>query len=113
MIGTTRCGLGRLLDGAPAPGRRIAVEFRSRYTAPVMLVVHEDGGVTAEEPGAPTDVRLWFDPPSLNLMLFGRLSKARAAARERRADERAEWSTADREAPLRSPAERARRRARP
>jgi uncharacterized protein (TIGR03083 family) len=79
MIGTTRCGLGRLLDGARAPERRIAVEFRSRYTAPVMLVV-QNGTVTAEEPGTDIDVHLWFDPPSLNLMLFGRMSRARALA---------------------------------
>jgi putative sterol carrier protein len=67
-----------LLDGGgPARERRIAVEFRSRHTAPVTLVLR-DGLVSAEEPGGPTDVRVSFDPATLNLMLFGRISRVRA-----------------------------------
>jgi hypothetical protein len=39
-----------------------------------------DGGrVTVELPGGPTDVRLHSDPVTLNLLLFGRLGRARAA----------------------------------
>jgi len=68
-----------LLDGSPPPReRRIAVEFRSAHTTPVTLVLRA-GRVTAEEPGGDTDVRLRFDPATLNLMMFGRVSRARAA----------------------------------
>lgn len=79
LVGVTDYGYGRLLDGhGPAPRGRVAVEFRSPYTTPVTMAV-TDGFVTVEKPGGPTDVRLSFDPTALNLMLFGRISKARAA----------------------------------
>jgi hypothetical protein len=60
----------------------------------------------------------WLVARSWRRRARGQLTwKGRALAQprvgERRADEQAEWSTADREAPPRSPAERARRRARP
>lgn len=78
LVGMTRHGYGRLLDnGEPPRERRIAVEFRSRYTTPVALVLHR-GLVTVEEPRRDNDVRLSFDPVTLNLMLFGRLSRARS-----------------------------------
>ncbi|MCG5217447.1 maleylpyruvate isomerase N-terminal domain-containing protein [Streptosporangium sp. KLBMP 9127] len=78
IIGMTRLDIGTLLDnGGPPRDRRIAVEFRSRYTRPVMLVLR-NGRVTVEEPGR-ADVRVTFEPVGLNLMLFGRISKARAA----------------------------------
>ena len=77
MLGMTRCGLGRLLDGGGSPrDRRIAVEFRSRCTSPVTLVLR-NGVINVDEEGGAPDVHLWFDPPSLNLMLFGRISPAR------------------------------------
>ncbi|MER5423507.1 maleylpyruvate isomerase N-terminal domain-containing protein [Streptosporangium roseum] len=79
LIGVLRHDIGRLLDtGEPARERRIAVEFRSRHTVPVTLVLR-DGRVSVEEPGGGTDVRLSFDPATLNLMLFGRVGKVRAA----------------------------------
>ncbi|GAA2597218.1 maleylpyruvate isomerase N-terminal domain-containing protein [Actinomadura fulvescens] len=79
LVGVTHYGYGRLLDGhGPAPEGRVAVEFRSRHTTPVVMVL-TDGFVTVEKPGGPADVRLWFDPVTLNLMLFGRISKLRAA----------------------------------
>jgi hypothetical protein len=79
LVGVTDYGYGHLLDGhGPAPRGRIAVEFRSPYTTPVTMAL-TDGFVTVEPPGGPTDVRLSFDPTALNLMLFGRLSRARAA----------------------------------
>ncbi|MDL4773922.1 MULTISPECIES: maleylpyruvate isomerase N-terminal domain-containing protein [Thermomonosporaceae] len=79
LIGVTEYGYGHLLDGhGPAPKGRIAVEFRSPYTAPAAMVL-TDGFCTVEEPGGRPDVRLSFDPVVLNLMLFGRIGKARAA----------------------------------
>ncbi|HEX6359870.1 DinB family protein [Actinophytocola sp.] len=74
-----RHGVGHLLDNDEPPrARRIAVSFRSRHTAPVTIVLH-NGQVSVEEPGEPTDVRIFFDPPTLNLMMFHRVGKARAA----------------------------------
>ncbi|GAA4447350.1 hypothetical protein [Phytohabitans houttuyneae] len=79
LVGVARNGYGRLLDGGGPPReRRIAIEFRSRYTVPVTLVLHR-GLVTAQEPGGPVDARVTFDPAVLNLMLFGRVSRVRAA----------------------------------
>ncbi|GHJ44412.1 hypothetical protein Cs7R123_17540 [Catellatospora sp. TT07R-123] len=79
LLGVTRAGYGNLLEhGAPVRPGRIAVDFRSDYTTPAMLVL-TDGHVTAEDPDPRADVRLTFDPPTLNLMLFGRVSKPRAA----------------------------------
>jgi uncharacterized protein (TIGR03083 family) len=79
LIGVTHYGYGRLLDGhGPWPKRRVAVEFASRYTTTRTMVI-ANGLVTVERPGGPTDVRLAFDPVTLNLMLFGRISKVRAA----------------------------------
>jgi uncharacterized protein (TIGR03083 family) len=78
LVGVTRYGYGRLLEGhGPAPAGRVAVEFRSPYTTPVTMAM-TNGFVTVEEPGGDTDVRLSFDPTTLNLMLFGRVSKPRA-----------------------------------
>jgi hypothetical protein len=82
VVGAVRNGQGVLLDGGPrtGAGRPIAVEFRSAYTAPVTLVVH-DGVVTAHDPGGPVDARVTFDPAVLTLMVFGRVSKVRAVLR--------------------------------
>jgi hypothetical protein len=62
------------------------VQFRSRYITPATLVLDgtlEGAGnrerVTVEEPRPDNDVRLSFHPPSLNLMLFGRISPLRVA----------------------------------
>lgn len=87
LLGIVRYGYGGLLEGTPrAARRRIAVQFRSRYTAPATLVLDgtkEGTGnrdrVTVEEPRPDNDVLLTFHPPSLNLMLFGRMSPVRAA----------------------------------
>jgi uncharacterized protein (TIGR03083 family) len=78
LFGLVRHSVGRLQerDEAP-PDRRIAVEFRSKYTAPAVMVVH--GHETSPgEPGRDIDVRLSFDPVTLGLMLFGRVSRVRA-----------------------------------
>ena len=79
LLGVTQYGYGRLLDGhGPAPKGRITVEFGSKYTTTRVMAM-TDGFVTIETPGDRVDVRLSFDPVGLNLMLFGRISKARAA----------------------------------
>ncbi|MFG3442781.1 maleylpyruvate isomerase N-terminal domain-containing protein [Nonomuraea sp. NPDC047897] len=79
LIGVTHYGYGRLLDGhGPWPRRRVAVEFASPYTTPRAIVL-DNGLVTVERPGGAADTRVLFDPVTLNLMLFGRISKARAA----------------------------------
>jgi hypothetical protein len=78
IVGIIRYDVGGFLDNdEPPKERRIAVEFRSPYTTPVTLVLHR-GQVAAEKPGGPTDVRLSFDPATMNLMLFHRISRARA-----------------------------------
>lgn len=78
LVGLARYGQGKLLDGGGPPrDRRIAIEFRSRYTVPVTFVLRQ-GQVTLEEPGGDTDARVRFDPAALNLMLFGRISRLRA-----------------------------------
>jgi uncharacterized protein (TIGR03083 family) len=74
-----RHDIGHLLDNDEPPSeRRIAVGFRSHHTTPVTIVLH-NGQVSAEEPGGSTDMQIFFDPPTLNLMLFHRISKPRAA----------------------------------
>ncbi|MEV0675626.1 maleylpyruvate isomerase family mycothiol-dependent enzyme [Actinosynnema sp. NPDC050436] len=78
VVGMIRNDVGHLLDGPPPDDRRIAVAFRSGHTAPVTLVLHR-GRVGVGDPGAPTDARVTFDPATLNLVLFGRVSRARAA----------------------------------
>ncbi|RJO70818.1 maleylpyruvate isomerase family mycothiol-dependent enzyme [Nocardia panacis] len=78
VVGVTRHGVGQLLyKPGPANTRRVAVDVRSEYTNPVTLVL--DGGrVSIDEPGGPVDVRLRIEPADFNLMMFGRISKARA-----------------------------------
>jgi uncharacterized protein (TIGR03083 family) len=78
FVGLVNSQMGRLLDGSKRPlRRRIAVEFRSGYTAPVTIVVR-DGQVTAEPPGPGADAWVRFDPAALNMMMFGRISKLQA-----------------------------------
>jgi Mycothiol maleylpyruvate isomerase N-terminal domain len=79
FIGMLRYSYGRLLDDCtePARERRIAVEFRSPYNAPAVVVLHR-GRVSLDIPGRDVDVRVSFDPPTMNLMMFGRVSRLRA-----------------------------------
>lgn len=78
LVEICRNGVGGLLDrGGPPRAGRIAVEFRSAYTRPVTIVLH-DGVVWAEEPSRDNDVRLHFQPTALDLVLFHRLSRPRA-----------------------------------
>ncbi|MCM0677979.1 maleylpyruvate isomerase family mycothiol-dependent enzyme [Micromonospora phytophila] len=78
LAGVVRHGYGRLIDGGAPPSERpIVVEFRSAYAAPVRLLLHR-GRVSFAEPGARPDARIDHDPGTLNLMMFGRVSRARA-----------------------------------
>ncbi|GAA4185936.1 maleylpyruvate isomerase family mycothiol-dependent enzyme [Streptosporangium oxazolinicum] len=78
LVGMIREGYGRLMDTAgPKRSGRIAVRFHSRYTTPATLVLR-DGRVSVEERSSRADVHLAFDPPTLNLVLFGRVSRPRA-----------------------------------
>jgi uncharacterized protein (TIGR03083 family) len=78
VLGVVRHGVGRLQEREETPPeRRIAVEFRSRHTAPAVLVM-KGRDVSLGEPGRGIDVRVSYDPVTLNLMLFGRVSRARA-----------------------------------
>ncbi len=78
LVGLASGNTGRLLADSKRPlQRRIAVEFRSGYTTPVTFAVR-NGSVTVEPPGPGADAAVRFDPATLNMMLFGRISKPRA-----------------------------------
>ncbi|GAA2708664.1 maleylpyruvate isomerase N-terminal domain-containing protein [Micromonospora olivasterospora] len=83
LVGLIRAGYGRLLDSDEPPRERpITVEFRSAYCADVTLTLHR-GRVRVAAPGARPDVRVRFDPAALNLMMFGRVGRARTVLRGR------------------------------
>jgi hypothetical protein len=77
-VGLVSDNTGRLLDGSKRPRkRRIAVEFRSGYTIPVTFVVR-NGNAAIEPAGPGSDATVRFDPATLNMMMFGRISRSRA-----------------------------------
>jgi uncharacterized protein (TIGR03083 family) len=77
-VGLASGDSGRLLTESKRPlKRRIAVEFRSGYTNPVTFVVR-DGTLTSEPIGPGADARVRFDPATLNMMMFGRISRLQA-----------------------------------
>jgi uncharacterized protein (TIGR03083 family) len=77
-VGLASGDSGRLLAESKRPlKRRIAVEFRSGYTNPVTFVVR-DGTLTSEPVGPGADARVRFDPATLNMMMFGRISRLQA-----------------------------------
>ncbi|WP_244885526.1 maleylpyruvate isomerase N-terminal domain-containing protein [Amycolatopsis vancoresmycina] len=78
LFGMVRNDMGRLLDDAKPAARRIAVEFRSSYTAPAVLAL-QHGRLRLEAPDGTADLRLKFDPAVLVPMMFGRISRLRAA----------------------------------
>ncbi|PZF93309.1 hypothetical protein [Micromonospora deserti] len=82
LVGVTRHGYGRLIDGGAPPSERpILVEFRSAYAAPVRFRLQYGRVSVVEpdaEPDARPDARIDHDPATLNLMMFGRVSRARA-----------------------------------
>ncbi|MEU8258351.1 maleylpyruvate isomerase family mycothiol-dependent enzyme [Micromonospora inaquosa] len=64
---------GVLIDtGARQPAGRIAVAFRSAYTAQTTTVL-ENGRLTVAPPGTAPDARITYRPARFNLMLFGRI----------------------------------------
>ncbi|GII66055.1 hypothetical protein Skr01_61400 [Sphaerisporangium krabiense] len=78
LIGMIREDYGRLMDTSQSRrAGRIAVRFHSRHTTPASLVLH-DGRVSVEDPGPRVDAHVAFNPATLNLMLFGRISRTRA-----------------------------------
>ncbi|HEY0697732.1 MAG TPA: DinB family protein [Micromonospora sp.] len=79
LVGMIRCGYGSLLDhDRPARPGRISVTFRSDFSPPVTLAL-VDGRVVVAPLDSRPDVRLSFDPAAFTLMLFGRMSRLRAA----------------------------------
>jgi hypothetical protein len=79
LIEIIRNGLGTLLDDdRPARRGRIAVEFRSAYTIPVTIVL-DTGQVSIEEPSRDNDVRVYFKPATMSLVLFHYITRSRAA----------------------------------
>jgi uncharacterized protein (DUF488 family) len=108
----TEAGAGRLVDIRTAPGSRHNPHVR-REEIERWLPEHGIAYRWEKRLGG------WRQPPARrapdtalrNRAFAGYAAHVRTT--ERRADEQAEWSTADREAPSGSSAERARRRARP
>ncbi|MBP2049809.1 hypothetical protein J2Z21_002745 [Streptomyces griseochromogenes] len=79
LIEIARNGVGHILDDVRRVHQgRIAVEFRSAYTSPVTMVL-DTGEVWIEEPSRDNDVRVYFKPAALSLVLFHRVPRARAA----------------------------------
>uniref|UniRef100_UPI003F4915DF maleylpyruvate isomerase N-terminal domain-containing protein n=1 Tax=Nocardia suismassiliense TaxID=2077092 RepID=UPI003F4915DF len=62
----------------PHRDRKVSVELLSKHTRPVKVVLHQ-GKLSVEPANGRCDVRVRFDPPGMDLMLFGRLSRVRAA----------------------------------
>ncbi len=78
LIEIGRNGPGRILDDdRPVHRGRIAVEFRSAYTSPVTMVL-ATGRVWVEEPSRDNDVRIYFEPATMSLVLFHRVTRTRA-----------------------------------
>jgi hypothetical protein len=78
LVEVMRGGPGVALDdGRPARKGRIAVQFRSRYTVPVTIVL-DNGILSIEEPRRGDDVRVSFRPSALDLVLFHRVANTRA-----------------------------------
>jgi uncharacterized protein (TIGR03083 family) len=79
LVEIIRNGVGKALDDdRPVRPGRIAIEFRSAYTTPVTIVL-DTGVVSVEEPRRNNDIRVFFKPAMLDLVLFHRVAKPRAA----------------------------------
>lgn len=79
LVEIIRNGLGTLMDcGKPVRRGRIAVEFRSAYTLPVTIVL-DTGRISIEEPSRDNDVRVYFKPAAMSLVLFHYITRSRAA----------------------------------
>lgn len=70
---------GKLLGGGGMPGR-VAIEFRSKHTTPVVLT-SDNGRISVEPPnGGKVDARIRFDPATMMLTVFRRERLVRAVA---------------------------------
>ncbi|MEU5314990.1 maleylpyruvate isomerase N-terminal domain-containing protein [Streptomyces sp. NPDC021562] len=79
LVEIARSGAGHILDDDRRVHQgRIAVEFRSAYTSPVAMVL-DTGNVWVEEPSRDNDVRVYFKPADLSLVLFHRVPRTQAA----------------------------------
>ena len=79
LVEIIRNGLGTIMDcGKPVRRGRIAVEFRSAYTLPVTIVL-DTGRISIEEPDRDNDVRVYFKPATMSLVLFHYTTRSRAA----------------------------------
>ncbi|GAA3000521.1 maleylpyruvate isomerase N-terminal domain-containing protein [Actinokineospora diospyrosa] len=80
FLGMVGNGVGGLLDiDKPVLERRIVIEFRSAHTAPALVLLHR-GQVSLAPPGTTAvDVRVRFEPATMVLVLFHRVSRVRAA----------------------------------
>ncbi len=79
IVEIIRNGVGAVLDDdRPVRPGRIAVEFRSAHTNPVTIVL-DSGTLTIEEPSRDNDVRVYFQPAGMSLVLFHYVSRSRAA----------------------------------
>lgn len=72
---------GRLLAGGAGNPGRVAIEFRSKHTTPVVLT-SENGRLAVDLPHAAgkVDARVRFDPTTMMLTIFRRERLARAVA---------------------------------
>lgn len=78
LVEIIRNGPGNVLDDdRPVRPGSISVEFRSAYTTPVTIVL-ANGQVSVEEPSRDNDVRVYFEPATLSLVLFHRVARSRA-----------------------------------
>ena len=79
LVELLRGDTGRLLAHEPISRIPVAIRFRSRHTAPVILAVR-NGRFQVAPADSPADATLFFAPATLMLLLFGRVSPVRAAA---------------------------------
>jgi uncharacterized protein (TIGR03083 family) len=70
---------GRLMGSGGTPGR-IAIEFRSKHTTPVVLT-RDNGRLSVDPPGGgQVDARVRFDPTTMMLTIFRRARLSHAVA---------------------------------
>lgn len=80
VAGLGRYGIGGVLaKEGPALRRRIAVRLVSRYMEPMTLVALPGGSAVTGGADSAFDVRVRLEPAAFNLMMFGRISRLRAA----------------------------------
>ena len=78
LVAMLRGDTGHLLAHEPMSRSDVAIRFRSRHTAPVVLAVR-DGRIVIDPSSGRLDATLYFQPAALMQILFMRLGKTRAA----------------------------------